>query len=93
MTVAMGALVCGGVLGTCFFAGLWWTVRRALAASHPPLWFASSLLLRLSFVLMGFYLIALEGCRALALCLLGFLLCRIAVIRFAAPALNKQHAP
>jgi F1F0 ATPase subunit 2 len=93
MRAAVGALVCGGLLGFVFFAGLWWTVRSALATANPALWFAGSLLLRMGLVLVGFYVIAGGGWRALALSLLGFLLSRIAVTRLAQPAFEKQHAP
>jgi F1F0 ATPase subunit 2 len=93
MRIAVGALVCGGLFGLVFFAGLWWTVRSALATANPALWFAGSLLLRMSLILAGFYVIAGEGLQALTLCLLGFLLARIAVTRFVRPELKKQHAP
>jgi F1F0 ATPase subunit 2 len=76
-----------------FFVGLWWTIRSGLATANPALWFAGSLLLRMSFVLVGFYAIAAEGWPAMTLCLLGFLLSRTAVTRFARPAITRQHAP
>jgi|HubBroStandDraft_6_1064221.scaffolds.fasta_scaffold279860_3 F1F0 ATPase subunit 2 len=76
-----------------FFAGLWWTIRSALATANPILWFAGSLLLRVSFVLVVFYALAAQGWQAMTLCLLGFLLSRIAATRFARPAIARQHAP
>jgi F1F0 ATPase subunit 2 len=93
MRAAVVALVGGGLLGLIFFAGLWWTVRSALATANPALWFAGSLLLRMSVILAGFYMIAEEGWQALTLCLLGFAISRMAVTRLARPELNKQHAP
>jgi F1F0 ATPase subunit 2 len=93
MSFAIGALACGGLLGMIFFGGLWWTIRSALAAANPARWFAGSLLLRTSLVLVGFYMIAAAGWQALALCLLGFLLSRMAVTRLARRALETQHAP
>ena len=92
MSVVIGALACGGLLGMICFGGLWWTVRSALAAANPALWFAGSMLLRMSLVLTGFYMIAATGWQALALSLLGFLLSRMAVTRLAR-ALENQHAP
>lgn len=93
MSFALRALIYGGFLGAIFFGGLWWTIRRALTAANPTVWFAGSLLLRMSLVLAGFYAIAAAGWQALMLSLLGFLLCRIVVTRLARPALKNQHAP
>ena len=42
------AWVAGGVLGTIFFGGLWWTVRNGVSSKQPALWFLGSLLLRMS---------------------------------------------
>jgi F1F0 ATPase subunit 2 len=86
MRLALSAVVCGASLGMIFFLGLWWTIRCALATANPTLWFAGSLLLRMGFILAGFYALAAEGWLAMTLCLLGFLLSRIAVTRFARPA-------
>jgi F1F0 ATPase subunit 2 len=93
MRIAVSALVAGGLLGTIFFAGLWWTIRSALAAANPAFWFAGSLLLRLSLILVGFYVIAADGWQALTLCLLGFLIARVAVTRITRPAMKTRHAP
>ena len=46
----------GGLLGTVFFGGLWWTVRRGLSSGQPALWFLGSLLVRTSIVLAAFIL-------------------------------------
>ena len=40
------AIAGGGAAGVLYFAGLWWTVRRASRASHPVLIIAGSFLLR-----------------------------------------------
>ena len=66
----------GLLLGACFYIGLWWTVRRALLASRPGLWFASSLLLRTLVAFVGFYLIGGTQWQRMLMCLLGFLLSR-----------------
>ncbi len=49
------AALAGVVLGAMFFGGLWWTVRHALHARHPALWFVGSALLRMGLALGGFY--------------------------------------
>ena len=50
------ALLAGFFLGVVFFAGLWWTIRRALFSTHAALWFLCSMLLRSGLMLGGFYL-------------------------------------
>jgi F1F0 ATPase subunit 2 len=93
VSFAFPAFIYGGFLGAVFFGALWWTVRRALTAAKPARWFAGSLLLRMSLVLVGFYAIAAAGWQALMLSLIGFLLSRMVVTRMARPALRNQNAP
>jgi len=71
----------GILLGILFYAGLWWTVRKALAAQQPALWFLASLLLRTT-LLMGAFLWVGQGqlSRMLA-CLVGFQLAHLGVTR------------
>jgi F1F0 ATPase subunit 2 len=81
------ALLAGAMLGTLFFGGLWWTVRRGLSSSRPALLFLGSLLLRTSVAVAGFVLVSRGDLRRLLACLLGFFLARILVTRLArAPA-------
>jgi len=70
----------GLLLGTIFFGGLWWTVRKGVSSKQPALWFFGSLLLRMSIVLAGFYFISSSHWERLMMCLLGFILARIVVI-------------
>ena len=74
------AFLAGGVLGSIFFGGLWWTVRKGVASPQPALWFSGSLLLRMSIVLAGFYFVSGGGLRRLVPCLLGFVIARMAVV-------------
>ena len=48
----------GMALGTIFFGGLWWTVRKGVASPRPALWFSVSLLLRMSIALAGIYFVS-----------------------------------
>ena len=73
------ALLAGTALGLVFYAGLWWTVRRAPTFRRPGLSVLASLLLRMSVTLGGFYLVAGEDWARLLLCLMGFVLARAAV--------------
>jgi F1F0 ATPase subunit 2 len=75
------ALVAGLLLGAIFFGGLWWTVRKAVLAKQPALWFLISMLTRMGIVLAGFYFVGRGDWRRLASCLLGFIVARFFVIR------------
>lgn len=71
--------VAGLGLGTLFFGGLWWTLRKAVVSQKPALWFICSLLVRTSLVLSGFYFVSGDDWQRLLLCLLGFVMARVGV--------------
>ena len=75
------ALVVGLLLGAIFFGGLWWTVRKGVFSKSPALWFLGSMVLRMGIVLAGFYFIGHGDGQRLVVCLLGFIIARIIVMR------------
>jgi F1F0 ATPase subunit 2 len=75
------ALFAGALLGAFFFGGLWWTVQRGVASEKPALWFLASLLLRTGLTLAGFYFVAQGHWSRLLVCLLGFLIARVIVVK------------
>lgn len=75
------AFILGLVLGAQFFAGLWLTVRKALASKIPALWVVGSLFVRMGITVLGFYFIASHGWPGMLMCLAGFILARIIVLR------------
>ena len=75
------ALVTGVLLGAMFFGGLWWTVRKGISSKRSALWFFSSLLLRTSIALAGFYFITRGHWERLLVCLIGFVFARLIVTR------------
>lgn len=78
------SLSVGILLGTFFFSGLWWTVRRGISSRRPGLWFIGSALLRMSVVMSGFYfLLGLPGknWQILLAALLGFVTTRLVATR------------
>ena len=79
------AMVAGVLLGVMFFGGLWWTVRRGFSSKKPGLWFFCSQLLRMSITLAGFYFVSGGHWQRLLVCLLGFLLARLVVMRLTGP--------
>ena len=95
------ALAAGVLLGAMFYGGLWWTVRRVVSSKRVALWFLGSLLLRIGVALAGFYFVAGGNWERLLLCLLGFVMARVAVTRLTRPpgenqppqALESSHAP
>jgi F1F0 ATPase subunit 2 len=76
-----GSLLAGILLGAFFFGGLWWTIRMGPPSEWSGLVFAGSLLLRIAVSVTGFYLVSHGDWRKLVVCLVGFLLARIAVTR------------
>ena len=94
------ALVTGVLLGAMFFGGLWWTVQKGVSSKRPALWFFGSLLLRTSMTLAGFYFIASGHWERLMVCLLGFVIARLTVMRLTREpkkpscfAQEASHAP
>jgi len=73
------ALACGLLVGFTFYGGLWMTVRYAISSSRITFWFLTSLLVRTSVALGGFYLVARAGWQGILLCLLGFITARLVV--------------
>jgi F1F0 ATPase subunit 2 len=92
LTLAL-AWVTGGGLGTIFFGGLWWTVRKGVSSKQPALWFFGSLLLRMSIALSGFYFVSGGRWDRLLACLLGFLIARFIVTRLTGPPLEHHNSP
>lgn len=87
------AWAAGLMLGAFFFGVLWWTVRKGVSSRQPALWFAGSLLLRMSIVLAGFYFVSGgRGDRLLA-CLFGFAIGRLLVMRFTRCVAEPHDAP
>jgi F1F0 ATPase subunit 2 len=100
MTEALSLLLAwlgGAGIGVIFFGGLWWTLRRGLASPRPALWFLGSWLLRMGMALATLYVLSGSEWRRLLLCLLGFVMARMVmlrVMRFGAkhPVMRIQEA-
>jgi len=92
LTLAL-AWVTGGVLGTIFFGGLWWTIRKGVSSKQPAPWFFGSLLLRMSIALTGFYFVSGGHWDRLLACLLGFVIARFIVTRLTGPPVEHHNSP
>ena len=86
------ALNGGALLGTFFFGGLWWTVQKGVSSEQPVIWFFISLMLRMSIVLVGFYLVGHGQWQRLIACLLGFICARFIVTALTA-TFDKHRNP
>ena len=82
LTMVLASLA-GIALGALYFGGLWLTLRRALFSKVPALWFLVSLLVRTIITLIGFYIVSNHQWERLLACLIGFVLARLIVTRFA----------
>jgi F1F0 ATPase subunit 2 len=87
------ALACfaGALLGVFFFGGLWWTVQKGVASERPALWFMGSLMLRTSLILAGFYFVSQGHWSRLAMCLVGFVIARLIVVKRLTHAPVEEH--
>lgn len=79
--ISILSIVAGAVLGVIFFVGLWWTVRRAMTSRQPGLLVLGSMLGRTGLVMVGFYFVSGGQWQRLALCLAGFIVARIILVR------------
>ncbi len=84
------AFIGGLLLGTFFFGGLWFTVKKAVTAKVPALWIFSSFFLRIGITLVGFYFIGAGNWQRLVICVVGFIVARFVVIHFTKSIDNKQ---
>jgi F1F0 ATPase subunit 2 len=71
--------ITGLFLGTLFFGGLWFTVKKAVASKTPAVWFVGSFLFRTGITLLGFYYTSLGNWQRLLICMLGFIVARLVI--------------
>jgi F1F0 ATPase subunit 2 len=79
----IAAALAGAVLGTIFFGGLFWSVRKVMTTRHPATWTFASLTLRVGFVLAGFYVVGHDDWSRWAACTAGFVLTRLVATQMA----------
>ena len=84
------AFIVGLLLGTIFFGGLWFTVKKLATSKIPALWFLGSFLLRVGITLTGFYYISSGSWQRLLICVAGFITARYSVIYFTKSNNEKQ---
>ncbi|WP_372898522.1 ATP synthase subunit I [Stieleria sp.] len=73
----------GAILAVFYFGGLWWTLRGLSASQRPLAIYFASLTTRMVIALLVFAGFAVYGVwQTFVACLLGFLITRIALLRF-----------
>ncbi len=82
LSIRVFPIIIGILLGIVFFGGLWYTVKKIRVAKMPALWVLGSFIIRVSIVMLGFYLIGSSDWEKLILCLIGFIMARFLVIHF-----------
>ena len=87
----LSAFIWGLVLGTIYFAGLWYSIRLVLNRNHTALWMSVSFLLRNLLVLAGFYWIMDNNWLPLVTSLAGFLLVRSLLIKRIGPNMKINN--
>lgn len=84
------AFIAGMALGMFFFGGLWFTVKKAINAKTPAIWFFISFFLRVIVVLIGFYYISQGGWQRLIISVIGFIIARFVVTHLTKTIDKKQ---
>lgn len=86
------AVVSGFFLGTLFFGGLWWTVRKGMSAKQPALLFLGSTVLRAVVTVAGFYVVSDGHWQQMLACLAGFTVARFVVMRFSGAPIDIHNS-
>ena len=79
------AFVAGMLLSLFYFGGLWLTVNRLASARQPALLALGSSIIRIAVLLTAFYFVMGGRIDRLLVCLAGFMLARLALLRWLGP--------
>lgn len=77
----MIAFACGLFAGTCFFGGLWWSVKRSLLSTEPRMLLFKSFVLRCIIVITLFQFAAADDLTRIIAYMSGFILIRVIAVR------------
>jgi len=76
------SLGAGILVGVIFFGGLWFTVTKVVSSGKASLWLVISWLIRNGIVLTGFYFVSNGQWEKLLVCLFGFFVARVVIMRY-----------
>ncbi|WP_319404862.1 ATP synthase subunit I [uncultured Desulfosarcina sp.] len=85
------AFLWGGLLGFCYFGGLWLTLKKILEKRWPQRWLGVSLLVRLTVALTGFWAAVRTDAGAFFFTVGGFFLVRIVLTRMIESKSGGRH--
>ena len=80
------SFIVGLSIGAFYFVGLWWTVRRLPSARMPALLTFTSFMARSAVCVTAFYLTMQGRWENLLMCLAGFTVARLWLVRRLKPA-------
>ena len=89
--IIIGVIFTGFLLGLFFYGGLWWTTKKGVHSKSPALWFLGSLIIRLGIAITAFYFISSDHWERILLCLLGFIVARIIIMRVTKQPQSNQN--
>jgi F1F0 ATPase subunit 2 len=75
------ALLAGLGIGAFFFGGLWWTVTKSISAQKPKFLLLFSFIVRIGISLPAIYFAAANNFARLIICLTGFFMARLIMVR------------
>lgn len=91
--ILLAVLVAGVAIGLFFFGGLWYTTQKAVRSSSPAAWFLVSFVLRVAVTVILFYLIGGGIWLRFVLCVAGFIIGRLIVVRLTRTAQGDKTKP
>jgi len=76
------SLGAGILVGVIFFGGLWFTVTKVVSSGKASLWLVISWLIRNGILLTAFYFVSNGQWEKLLVCLFGFFVARVVIMRY-----------
>ena len=75
------SFIWGVMLGLFYFGGLWITLKHISRAHKPKTWLAISFIIRMSFIMIGFWAIMKRDLISFVFTFLAFLITRVILTR------------
>lgn len=75
------SFIWGAALGLFYFGGLWITLKHISRANRPKSWLGLSFVIRISFIMIGFWAIIRKDPAAFILTILAFFITRFILMR------------
>ena len=87
------SFIWGVLLGLLYFGGLWMTLKHICRANRPKSWLGISFVTRISFIMIGFWVIMRKDTVSFLITFLAFLITRVILTRtLGRERRGKSHA-